>query len=287
MLGVIGYYLFDPGRWLLDRASRSVLALACLFEFVTGRIGGWLYRRRVTLLVLLEIPLMVFVVGPYAYVLGVSPAATRRHLLHASPADFGADVYRCDRLMSPTAKRWRAGTSRRQPLTRRNHHRGARGSGGNRTRHYGMWNNSPAAGYGVLVYDQRALGESSGNTRSWGWLDARDVPYLVDYLVAQPEIDPDGSAGSGCRWAGTSCMLAGQNEPRLAAFFVDGSGAMRIEDFPIPQDFSEQFALFMNSLTLQSHAVPPGRRATTTHARANRRDCAAPTADGGFDAGYL
>ena len=38
------------------------------------------------------------------------------------------------------------------------------------------------AGYGVLMYDERASGESGGTVRSFGWQDGADVGGAVEYL---------------------------------------------------------------------------------------------------------
>jgi pimeloyl-ACP methyl ester carboxylesterase len=264
MLGLIGYYLFNPVRWLLIGAGFG-FGIGLLVEFVTGRVGGWLYRRRVTLLVLLEIPLMVFAIGPYAYVLGVAQPQSG-DICCATPSDFGTsytdvaiEVADGETLrgwyIAPTADHGAAIIV-------------AHGSGGDRTTALWHIEQLAKAGYGVLAYDQRALGESSGDTRSWGWLDARDVPFLVDFLAAQPEVNPERIGGVGLSLGAHILMLAGRDEPRLAAFFMDGAGATTLEDFPAPENFSEQFAMFMNGLTLkamQFHlgvAPPPSLRET-------------------------
>ena len=248
MLGLIGYYLFDPVRWFLIGAGFGFV-VGLLVEFITGQWGGWLYRRRVTLLVLLEIPLMIFLVGPYAYVLGMAQPQPA-DICCRTPADFGAayEDVAIEVADDETLRGWYLPPTAPHGAAIIITH----GSGGNRTETLWHMEQLTKAGYGVLAYDQRALGESSGHTRSWGWLDARDVPLLVDFLIAQPEVNPDRIGGVGLSLGGHIIMLAGSEEPRLSAFFVDGSGAIGIEDFPIPQDFSEQFALLMNNLTLKA-----------------------------------
>src|SRR5512143_3820363 len=45
-------------------------------------------------------------------------------------------------------------------------------------------------GYGVLLYDERASGESGGDQRTFGWSDVNDVPLALAHLQARSEIDP-------------------------------------------------------------------------------------------------
>jgi len=51
------------------------------------------------------------------------------------------------------------------------------------------------AGYGVLMLDMRAHGESSGDRRMSGWPDTVDVAAQVDFLTGQPDIEHIGIIG--------------------------------------------------------------------------------------------
>ena len=46
-------------------------------------------------------------------------------------------------------------------------------------------------GYGVLLYDERASGQSEGDFRSFGWADVADVPLALDFLRERADVDPD------------------------------------------------------------------------------------------------
>jgi dipeptidyl aminopeptidase/acylaminoacyl peptidase len=46
------------------------------------------------------------------------------------------------------------------------------------------------AGYGVLLFDMRAHGESEGATSTWGDKERLDVRAALDFVRAQPDVDP-------------------------------------------------------------------------------------------------
>ncbi|GHG89267.1 alpha/beta fold hydrolase [Comamonas sp. JC664] len=48
-----------------------------------------------------------------------------------------------------------------------------------------------AAGYGVLLFDLRAHGESEGAFSTWGDLERRDVRAALAFVRAQPDVDPE------------------------------------------------------------------------------------------------
>jgi hypothetical protein len=56
------------------------------------------------------------------------------------------------------------------------------GYGGNRTAMLWHAEQLTRAGYGVLMYDERASGESEGTYRSYGWEDPRDVGGALAFL---------------------------------------------------------------------------------------------------------
>ena len=53
-------------------------------------------------------------------------------------------------------------------------------------------------GYGVLLYDQRATGESDGENLSWGWRDVADVSDAVRYLQTEKGVTPAQIGVYGC-----------------------------------------------------------------------------------------
>ena len=45
-------------------------------------------------------------------------------------------------------------------------------------------------GYGVLLFDRRGEGESQGASNLFGWGGDRDILAAVEFLKAQPDVDP-------------------------------------------------------------------------------------------------
>ncbi len=61
------------------------------------------------------------------------------------------------------------------------------------------------AGYGVLLYDARAHGESSGDRMSFGWLEARDAAAVVAFVREGRPAAPIGFIGPSL--AGAAALL--------------------------------------------------------------------------------
>jgi dienelactone hydrolase len=106
------------------------------------------------------------------------------------------------------------------------------GYGGNRlgTRPYAeMLTN---AGYGVLMYDERASGESEGERRSYGWEDAADVEAALDYLASRPEVDAQKIGIGGCSMGGQIALQGAAYNPEIVAVWADGPATIRAIDTP-------------------------------------------------------
>ena len=58
-------------------------------------------------------------------------------------------------------------------------------------------------GYGVLLYDARGRGESEGGENNYGWDWSEDISGALAFLRGRDDVDPAGSAPSGCRPAPT------------------------------------------------------------------------------------
>ncbi len=72
-------------------------------------------------------------------------------------------------------------------------------------------------GYGFLVYDSRACGESDGDRLTWGDQERRDVTAALDFVTTQPGIDPRRVALLGHSIGGTSAALVASTDPRVRA----------------------------------------------------------------------
>jgi len=97
------------------------------------------------------------------------------------------------------------------------------------------------AGYGVLLYDLRAMGESGGDVYHYGWQGQMDVTPAVDYLIARPEVDADRIGILGLSSGGMTALNAAAGIPELRAVIADGVEANRMEDLlnPMPPSYRQ------------------------------------------------
>lgn len=114
------------------------------------------------------------------------------------------------------------------------------GYGGNRL---GTWFQAQAlatAGYGILMYDGRASGESGGSRRSFGWQDIGDVPAAIAFLQARPEVDANRIGILGVSTGGEIALNAAARHEALRAVLVDGVGFAVGGDMPPPATLRER-----------------------------------------------
>lgn len=114
------------------------------------------------------------------------------------------------------------------------------GYGGNRL---GTWFQAQAlaeAGYGVLLYDARASGESGGERRSFGWQDIADVPAAIAFLQARSEVDSNRIGILGVSTGGEIALNAAAQNEALRAVLVDGVGFAVGADIPPPATLRER-----------------------------------------------
>jgi len=85
------------------------------------------------------------------------------------------------------------------------------GYGGNRLGMLWHAKQLVSAGYGVLMYDERASGESQGTRRSYGWEDPPDARGAARYIKTE--------AGRQERIGIAGCSIGGQIAVQSAAYF--------------------------------------------------------------------
>lgn len=86
------------------------------------------------------------------------------------------------------------------------------------------------AGYGVLMYDERASGESEGTRRSYGWEDPRDVQGAIRFVEAGRDGERIGIAG--CSIGGQIALQSAARYPELEAVWADGASTVQARDLP-------------------------------------------------------
>ncbi|MCY1015547.1 alpha/beta hydrolase [Pyxidicoccus sp. MSG2] len=79
------------------------------------------------------------------------------------------------------------------------------------------------AGFGVLVFDLRAHGESDGDRVTWGDGERRDVTAALDFVSARPDVDPARVGLFGFSMGGTTALLVASTDARVKAVAAAGA----------------------------------------------------------------
>ncbi|MBL0693203.1 alpha/beta fold hydrolase [Comamonas sp. JC664] len=80
-----------------------------------------------------------------------------------------------------------------------------------------------ASGYGVLMFDLRAHGESGGDTVTWGDRERRDVTAALDFVSRRPDVDPERLGLFGFSMGGTTSLLVASEDARVKAVAAAGA----------------------------------------------------------------
>lgn len=92
------------------------------------------------------------------------------------------------------------------------------------------------AGYGVLLYDERASGESEGTRRSYGWEDPRDVAGAIHFIETESTNDFERIGILGCSIGAQIALQSAAIYPNLEAVWADGPSTVRAQDIPAPKN---------------------------------------------------
>jgi fermentation-respiration switch protein FrsA (DUF1100 family) len=87
-------------------------------------------------------------------------------------------------------------------------------------------------GYGALLYDLRAHGESGGHMRSLGWADTNDVLAALAFLQQREEVDPGRVGILGFSVGGQVALRAAAQADEIAAVVAEEPGLARCQDIP-------------------------------------------------------
>jgi pimeloyl-ACP methyl ester carboxylesterase len=119
-------------------------------------------------------------------------------------------------------------------------------------------------GYGVLLYDLRAHGESGGKLRSFGWQDLNDVKAALDYLIELEETDPDKIGILGFSIGGQIAIRAAANYKDIQAVIADDPSFVTMQDTPKPENMAGQLTHLISRITSRcislrtGYPIPPG-----------------------------
>ncbi len=104
------------------------------------------------------------------------------------------------------------------------------------------------AGYGVLLYDLRAHGESGGAARSGGWADVADVDAAIQYVRQRAGVET-ALGIYGFSIGGQVALRAAAEILDLRAVVADGPSYSTTADAPAELDFSARVARGVRWLT--------------------------------------
>ena len=115
------------------------------------------------------------------------------------------------------------------------------GNGGDRTGMLSRAEFLAQAGFGVLLYDQRACGESQGELRSYGWLDAPDLLAAVEFVQGLPGVDAQRVGVLGVSLGAQIAIRAAAQTPGIQAVVADGTAIAVATDVPPARSLKEVF----------------------------------------------
>jgi pimeloyl-ACP methyl ester carboxylesterase len=115
-------------------------------------------------------------------------------------------------------------------------------------------------GYGLLMYDQRASGESSGDARSLGSRDIPDLKEAATWLTGQTGIQKIGAYG--CSMGGAISLAGAVGVPSIAAIAADAPSPLEwyenLPPFSLRDPFSQPImAIYYSMVMLRARALPP------------------------------
>jgi uncharacterized protein len=84
-------------------------------------------------------------------------------------------------------------------------------------------------GYGVLLFDWRAHGESDGDKCTWGDLERRDLAAALDFVAARPDADPERIGALGFSFGGGVVITIASEDQRIKAVVTEGTTPSMVE----------------------------------------------------------
>ncbi len=209
---------------------------------------------------LLAVGLVSFLILGYTayiglWVYGLSQPA-QRPLCCITPADLGLDY---EEVTLPTADGldlagWYISSRNRGAVIL------LHGYGANRMEMLGRAEMLANHGYGVLLYDERASGESQGKLRSFGWADAADLLPALDFLRARDDADPERIGVLGFSAGAMIALQATEQMDGVRAVVAEEPGFAAIRDLPKFEDLGERWSVFNYRLTFLGLTLRTGEK---------------------------
>ena len=93
-------------------------------------------------------------------------------------------------------------------------------------------------GFGLLMYDMRAHGRSTGNLGTWGWMEVNDLNGAADYLMTRPEVHPNRIGALGFSLGGQITIRAVTENDSIKAIIAEDPSPAVLADHLMPSGFS-------------------------------------------------
>jgi len=94
-------------------------------------------------------------------------------------------------------------------------------------------------GYGVLLFDLRAHGDSEGQVLPFGGNEVEDVRGAVDYLQRRADVDPERIGALGWSLGAQISLLAAARNDAIKAVVADAPCCTTFQDWPPPRNLGE------------------------------------------------
>jgi pimeloyl-ACP methyl ester carboxylesterase len=118
-------------------------------------------------------------------------------------------------------------------------------------------------GYGALLYDTRAQGESEGDLNALGWEDHLDIFAALDYLQQRPEVDSERIAVLGLSAGAKAALYAATQTEEIAAVVAEGTRWRTFEDLLIATEPNEYIWIPADWLSYKYAEIASGIRNPT------------------------
>lgn len=187
--------------------------------------GRWLYKRRLFILIGIESLLLLYLFLPmYLAYFSVHPFARN---IPAMPENLDAEVVDLVTSDGVTLKAWYLPSENGAAII------ALHGSGGNRLSVLPHAEMLSKHGYGVLMIDMRAHGESGGTFVN-GWNVVPDFDAAVAYLETRPDVEPNQIGALGLSSGAVSIFYGGESQESIQAFVADGVAQGTVDDLLNP-----------------------------------------------------
>jgi len=220
---------------------------------------GCRYFTRLGLFAMVSFIVLGFITYNVSWVLNMA-APKNRELCCQTPADFGHDYEEISFIGGDglTLHGWWIPSDNGAAIIM------LHGYGSDRTQMLERADIVAREGYGVLLYDQRAHGESEGDFCTVGWADIRDVPAALAFVIQQSDVSGDKIGILGFSQGGQVALRAIADHAEIGAVIAEEPAFVRISDVPPLSSFGDKFIAFLYLLDLPGislktgEPIPPG-----------------------------